>query len=134
MTQSSQPWEGILVGDASIAPYSSTEWAHFWALIHGTGTQFPNYGVLRGTGDGTYEPLFVKQTSVSSAAVEVELGAALVHGRLYESTAAETLSIGANASGNARIDTVILRVDFTAQTIRLAVKQGTPAASPARPS
>lgn len=132
MTQTSAPWDGILTGDAADAPYSSDEWAHYWAQLTGAGSIFPNYGIIPGTGDGTYEPLQVLQTSVASANVEAHPGTALVNGKLYENDAAETLAIAANASGNPRIDTVILRVDYTAQTIRLIVKQGTAAASPVR--
>lgn len=134
MTQSSKPWDGISVGDATEAPYSSNEWAHIWNILHGVGSFFPNYGIIPGTGDGTNDPLQVQQTTVASVNVEVQIGAALVNGKLYESAASELLAVGANASGNPRIDTVILRTDYTAQTVRLVVKQGTPAASPARPA
>lgn len=134
MTQTSSPWDGILLGDAANAPYSSNEWAHLWALLQGAGSFFPNYGILQGTGDGTNDPLQVRQTTVASTNVQVQIGAGLVNGKLYESNASELLAVGANASGNARIDTVILRTDYVAQTIRLIIKQGTPAASPARPT
>lgn len=133
MTQTSSPWDGLLVGDAADAPYTANEWARLWAKLSGMNpTLLPNYGVLAATGDGTYPPLFTR--AVSGATIETQIGAALVNGKLYENTAAVTLTVGANASGNARIDTVVLRVDYTAQTTRLVLKQGTPAASPARPS
>lgn len=135
MTETSQVWDGILTGDAGVvAPYSASEWAARQKLLHGQGTVFPNYGVLKGTGDGTYPPLQVQAKSPASTNIEVEIGAALVTGYLYQNTAALTFTIGANASGNPRIDTVILRVDFTAQTVRAVVKQGTPAGSPVAPS
>lgn len=134
MAETSQVWDGILVGDATVAPYSALEWAAREELLHDIGSVFPNYGVLKGTGGGTYPALGVQAKAVVSANVEVQIGAALVNGRLYENTAALTLAIGANASGNARIDTVVLRVDYVAQTIRAAVLQGTPAASPVRPT
>lgn len=134
MTEQSRHWDGVLTGDASLAPYSASEWADQERLEHGQGTIFPNYGILRGSGDGTYSTLRVQAKSPASANVELEIGAALVHGYLYENTAALTLAVGANASGNPRIDTLILRADFIAQTIRAVVKQGTPAVSPARPT
>lgn len=134
MAQSSKPWDGTSVGDAIEAPYSSNEWAHIWNALHGIGSVFPNYGYIPGTGDGTYEPLQVRQTTIASANVEIHIGAALVNGKLYESDATEQLAVGANASGNARIDTLVLRTDYTAQTIRQVIKQGTPAGSPVRPS
>lgn len=134
MTQSSKPWDGISVGDATEAPYSANEWAHIWNTLHGVGSVFPNYGIISGTGDGTNEPLQVQETTIPSVNVEVQIGAALVNGKLYESSAAELLAIGANVSGNPRIDTLILRVDYTAQAIRLIAKQGTPAGSPVAPA
>lgn len=132
MTQTSSPWDGLLVGDASAAPYSADEWAHFWALRHGAGSIFPDYGVLLGTGDTSYSPLFV--SAAGSANVNVNIGAALVNGKIYETDAAVSLTVGANASGNPRIDLVVLRTDYTAQTIRAVIKQGTPAVSPTVPA
>lgn len=46
----------------------------------------------------------------------------------------KALSVAANASGSPRIDSVILRKDTAAQTVRALVKQGTPAGSPVAPS
>lgn len=134
MTQYGLPFDGILTGDASVAPYSATEWARQWQLRHGVGSVFPNYGVFKGTGGTSYDPLSVQATNPVSANVEIQIGAALVNGRFYESTAAELLPVSANASGNPRIDTVILRIDYVAQTTRLVIKQGTPAASPVAPT
>lgn len=134
MAETSWVWDSTLIGDATNAPYSAAEWAALWNLLQGVGTNFGNYGVLKGTGPGTVEPLNVKQTTIASANIEVGVGSALVNGRLYQNSTTVTLTIGANASGNPRIDTVILRVDTVAQTVRLVVKQGSPAASPVRPS
>lgn len=134
MAEKSYVWDGLTVGDATEAPYSATEWAAQRNLLQGIGASFPNYGVLSGTGGGTYEPLAVLATNPASTNVEVRSGAAMVNGKLYESTATVTLAIAANASGNARIDTVVLRIDYTLQTTRAVVLQGTPAASPARPT
>lgn len=132
MTERSYVWDGQLIGDATIAPYDTSEWARIWRNL--TGGARVNYGVLKGTGDGTNEPLTVRATSPASKNVDVLQGAALVHGRLYETDATVTLAIAPNASGNPRIDLVILRADFVLQTVRLAVKQGTPAASPTPPT
>jgi len=134
MTETSQVWDGILTGDASLAPYSASEWADRTKLLKGLGATHPNYGVIAGTGDGNYPPLSVQAKSPVSANVEVKIGSALVDGYLYNNDAALTLAVGANASGNPRIDTVILRVDYVAQTVRAVVKQGTPAGSPVPPT
>lgn len=133
MTQVSAPQQGILVGDATEAPYSADEWSLIWSKINGFASR-ANYGVIFGYDNGTNFSLEVTQVTVASANVEVKQGAAQVTGTLYWSTATETLAIAANASGNARIDTVVLRKDYVAQTIRLVVRQGTPAASPVPPT
>lgn len=134
MTEYGLPFDGIVIGDASKAPYSAAEWARQWKLREGLGAAFPNYGVFAGSGNGTYQPLEVRATNPVSSNVEVQIGAGLIDGRFYETTAIVPLSINANVSGNSRIDTIVLRLDYVLQTVRLAVKQGTPAASPVRPT
>jgi hypothetical protein len=134
MTETSQVWDGILTGDASLAPYSASEWADRTKLLKGLGATYPNYGVIAGTGDGTYPALSVQAKSPASTNIEIKIGASLGDGYLYNNDAALTLTVGANASGSARIDTVILRVDYIAQTVRAVIKQGTPAGSPVHPT
>ena len=70
----------------------------------------------------------------SGRQVKAALGTAWVRGHYYVSTAEETLTIGANASGNPRIDTVVLKLDPTANSIVLAVVAGTAAAAPVPPT
>ncbi len=133
MTQNSSPWDGISVGDAANSPYSAAEWSHLWALLGGAGSGFPNYGILQGTGgSSTFDPLQV--SAAGGANVQVNIGAALVNGKLYETDAAVPLTVGANVSGNPRIDTVVLRADYIAQTVRPVIVQGTPAGSPVPPT
>lgn len=134
MTEYGLPFDGVLIGDATKAPYSAVEWARQWKLRHGSGVLLPNYGVFKGTGNGTYEALEVLETNPVSTNIEVQIGAGLIDGRFYETTAVVALPVNANASGNPRIDTVILRLDYVLQTVRLVVKQGTPGVSPVRPS
>lgn len=66
--------------------------------------------------------------------VDVTPGAALVKGIMFVSDALEELDIASNASGNPRIDSIILQRDLVAQTVRLVVSAGTPAATPAKPA
>jgi hypothetical protein len=61
-------------------------------------------------------------------------GAALVQGIAYLSDATEVITPAANASGNPRIDTIVVRADYALQTCRLTLIQGTPAASPSAPA
>jgi hypothetical protein len=65
--------------------------------------------------------------------VSVSAGQALVRGHFYISTAAETLSIGASGA-QPRIDSIILRLDPSANSIVLAVLAGTPGATPSAPT
>lgn len=130
--QISLPWDGISVGDSG--PFSSAEWAQGWRYLIGLASHRANVGVMLGSGDGGVEGLRVQPTTGPSANIEVTAGSALVNGTLFISDATETLAVTTNGSGNARIDTVILSKDFTAQTVRLVVKAGTPAASPVPPS
>jgi hypothetical protein len=66
--------------------------------------------------------------------VKVKSGAAWIQGHYFESDAEETLAIGAADASNPRIDRVIARLDWAANTIQLAVLQGTPATSPVAPA
>jgi hypothetical protein len=77
---------------------------------------------------------FAVSTNDSGLDVQVASGRAWIMGHFFESDAAETLAIGPNGSGNPRIDRVVIRLDWTANTIDLAVVAGTPAASPTAPA
>lgn len=80
------------------------------------------------------EGLAITANSPAAANVLVKPGAALVNGTNYYNSSDLTLSIAANASGNPRIDVIVLRKSFAAQTVRAVVLQGTPAASPTPPA
>ncbi len=129
MTERSLPWESVSVGDATLAPYNADEWSQGWARLLG----FPSradWGVIAGYDSGSAGSLAVRPTGPASKNVEVRIGAGIVQGTLYYTDATLVLPIADNSSGNGRIDTVILRKDYVLQTIRAAVKQGTPAATP----
>lgn len=130
MTESSRPWTGITTGDAG--PYSASNWWEAWQLL--LGADRANAGALHLSADMPNDGLEVTQTSPVSSAVTLGIGAALIDGAFYYNTAALNLTIAANGSGNPRIDTVVLRKDYTLQTVRAAVLQGTPAASPVPPT
>jgi hypothetical protein len=66
--------------------------------------------------------------------VKVKSGQAWMKGHFFQSDAEVILAIGTASSVNPRIDRVIIRVDWTANTIALAVLQGTPAVSPTPPA
>ncbi len=124
------PWQSTAPGDAG--PYSSGDFQDlFKYLFHALR---PNMGPIIDSGTAPSVGLQVQATNPVSTDIDVLPGAALVEGVFYVSDATETFTIAANLSGNARIDTVVLRKDYTAQTVRLAVLTGTPAGSPVPPS
>lgn len=134
MTELSRVWTGITVGDATDAPYSDSDWWNYEKYQDGYGASRANYGPFKGNGTTTTESLQVDPNSPAGQSVIVRVGSANVNGTVYTNDANLVLATAANASGNPRIDTVILRKDFAAQTIRAVVKQGTPAATPAPPA
>lgn len=132
MTERSIAWDGITTGDAG--PYSSADWALLWKYLIGTGASRANVGPFLDSGTTPNNGLKVQAQSPAAAAVDVLAGSAVVAGRFYLSDATEALVIAANASGNPRIDTVVLQADYSLQTVVLAVLQGTPAVSPTPPN
>lgn len=132
MSQSSAPWDGITTG--SSGPYSSADWSEIWKYMVGAGASHANVGPMLGSGTNPNNGLKVQAQSPASTSVDVLQGSALIAGRFYLSDATVALAIAANASGNPRIDTIILRADYGLQTVVLAVLQGTAAASPTPPA
>lgn len=133
MAQRSLPWEGITTGDAGA--YSDADWQALQRSVISL-AGFPNAGIVIGSANGSAElvGLDVTADSPASADVIVSPGGALVDGVAYMNDADVTFTIAANSSGNPRIDLIVLRRDATAQTVRLALLQGTPAASPGLPT
>lgn len=70
----------------------------------------------------------------SGMQIKVRAGQAQVRGHHWRSDGEVTKAIGANSSGNPRIDRVVLRLDPSANTLALAVLEGTPGASPSAPA
>lgn len=136
MTERSRFWNGTTPGDAG--PYSFADFIEvmqFAAAFGGDGSTNNNDSVLLGSGDGVFEPLSVVPASPAAASVRIAVGRAMVQGLYYENDAFLTKAIAANASGNPRIDTIVLQAQYGAvQTVRVVVKQGTPAASPVAPT
>jgi hypothetical protein len=132
MTEASRPWNGTVTGDAG--PYSDSDWQELYTGIIGYGAGRANNGVFLSSGTVPNDGLKVEATNPATTSVNVLRGAALIQGIAYLSDATEAFIIAANASGNPRIDTIVLQADYALQTVRLVVLQGTPAASPSAPS
>lgn len=128
MAETSYFWDGTTTGDATLAPYSQDEWALVMSKILGSDD------VVGFVSPGYLNELEVVQNSPAAANVLVRSGAAFVKGFNYENTADVTLTVAANASGNPRIDRVVLRISWSAKTVRLVILQGTAAATPSAPA
>jgi hypothetical protein len=113
MAQTSWPFENI---DTSETQFSQ------WARNIGE-------GVIVGKGL-ELEP-FADSTGLN---VKVKSGQALVRGHYYNSTAQETITVPAANATNPRIDLIVARLDPTANSIVLALVQGTPASTPTVPA
>lgn len=113
MAQSSFPFENV---DTSETQFSQ---------------MFRNFAAgVNGTPSGTE----LKVTSGTGLQVNVAAGQAMVRGHYYISTASEALTIAAANPTNPRIDSIVLTLDPTANSIVLAVVTGTPASSPVAPT
>lgn len=128
MTQDSRPWTGTTTGDSGA--YAASEWQQLHAYMIGVGGARANVGPFLGSGTSPNDGLKVQAKTPATTQIEVLIGSALVQGIEYLNDATVSFTIAGNASGNPRIDTVILRADYVAQTVRLAVLQGNPAGSP----
>ena len=114
MTQTSYPFDSINTTEA--------QYSQLFRRLQQTGVAGdPNSTDLKVTADS------------SGMNVKIAAGYAVVRGHFYKSDAVETITIAA-ASTNPRRDLIVLRLDPAANSIVLAVKQGTAAASPSDPS
>lgn len=123
MTEKSFFHEGATGGDAVYAPYSSKTFAELQHLLYGL--------------DGVFEQVVGYNLAVSPSAnltVSIARGSAMVGGILYISSAAETLTHHANTSGQPRMDRVVIRVNWTAKTGTLVIKNGIPGPVPEPPA
>lgn len=116
MTQSSYPFEN--------ADTNETQYSRLLRHL----TTHGRAGVNGIPGDNN-----LRVTAGTGMTVSVSSGQALVRGHFYTSTSAEVLSIAASGA-QPRIDSIILRLDPSVNSIVLAVLQGTPAATPSAPS
>lgn len=103
MAQSSWPFENI---DTSETQFSQ------WARNIGEGVK---------TGALNELEVFADSTGMQ---VKIRSGQALVRGHYYQNTSEVTLTLDAASSSNPRIDTVVLELDPSANTIKLVVVTG----------
>lgn len=118
MTETSLPWDGDSgsggVGDCG--PYSSGEWDDSWRVLFSTGEH-----AVEGVLTGVNNELSVYGTS---SPVTVSTGAAVVNGKFYINDTPKNVSVPTPVS-DTRIDRIVLRADYSAQTVRIARVAGT---------
>jgi hypothetical protein len=91
--------------------------------------------LFRATGPvQSYANGFLVYADSTGMQVKVKTGQAMVKGHYVESDAEEILAIAASNPSNPRIDLVVIRLNWTLNTIALAVLTGTAAGSPSAPA
>lgn len=118
MAEKSFPWDGATgsggVGDCG--PYSSNTWDDLYRCVFTT-DQHGSEGVLANLDD----ELLVSGTT---SPLGVAAGGAIVNGKFYRLDAATTVAVP-TPTGATRIDRIVLRANYTAQTIRVVRLAGT---------
>lgn len=125
MAEFSMWWTTGGAGDGS-ATYTRSDhamWAKVLASCNGLEGVAPNYlNKLAGT-----------VTALNT--VSINTGGALVDGKIYNNSSAVSVNIpSAVGGGNTRIDRIVARADWTAQTVRITRIAGTDAAVPTAPA
>lgn len=117
MTQTYYPFDSGSGANVTEAQWSKM--AQYWL----------NTGVIKGALNDLQ--VYADSTGLQ---VKVKSGRAWIQGHFFESDAEEVLAIASADATNPRIDRVIIRLDWTANTVQLAVLQGNPAVTPVAPA
>jgi len=115
MAETSRPWPGTVLGDCG--PYSATQWDDAWENMF-TQDNSDTEGVL----PGVLNELEVTNPAANTA--RVATGAALVKGKYYGNSANVDVNIP-TPSSDTRIDRIVLRSLWSAQTVRVTRIAGT---------
>lgn len=122
MAETSRPWDGTVTGDAG--PYSDDQWTDVWKTL--IGPTIASEGVFR-------SQLNELDLSGVASPVSINTGRALVDGSWYQSDSSVSVTIPTPAA-NPRVDRIVLRKSWAAQTIRITRIAGTETASPVPPA
>ncbi len=113
MVEQSRPWEGIATGDAG--PYTDDDWTDIWKALLGALAD-ADTGILSNV-------LNELETTGVATPLSVNTGVALVDGTYYTNGAAVSVAI-ATPAGATRVDRVVLRKSWAAQTVRITLVAG----------
>jgi hypothetical protein len=122
MTERSRPWDGTTTGDATEAPYdAATEWgALFRALVPGFEQSISKGGVVMGASG--FNDYVISTPSANVA--RVAPGRGWNQGTWHENDSNVDITIP-TPSVSTRIDRIVLRKSWAAQTVRLTRIAGT---------
>lgn len=125
MTEKSYLWTTGGAGDGA-STYTRADWSNIAKVLSSVRGDY-------GVGPGLESSMVGSVPSANT--VRIAPGGALVDGRPYFNDANLDVNIpSAVGAGNTRIDRVVLRADWTAQTVRVTRIAGVDAASPSAPS
>jgi hypothetical protein len=113
MAETSRFWDGTSTGDATAAPYdAATEFAGVLkSIIAAAALQPDEGGVLAGQ-------LNECATSGAATPISVAAGRAICYGTWYQADAAVSVAVP-SPGASTRIDRIVLRKDWAAQTVRV---------------
>lgn len=121
MTERSRVWDGTSTGDATESPYDApTEFARLFRYQFGFG-QMSNYGGVLNGASGFSD---LTPSNPSANTVRIASGVGWVYGTQYDSDANVDINIP-TPGVSTRIDRIVLRKSWAAQTIRLTRIAGT---------
>lgn len=125
MAESSFLWTTNGTGDGPSGGYTQAQWGKIAAIlasVHQNNKVGPNY-------------LNAFANSLSANTITVQSGGAVVDGKPYLNDANLGVNVpSAVGGGNTRIDRIVLRANWSAQTVRITRIAGTDAASPTAPA
>ncbi len=123
MAEISRPWDGTVTGDAG--PYSDDQWSDSWLSL--ISPLIASEGVF----DAQLNEL---DLSGVVTPVSIATGRALVDGTWYETNTVPVTVAIPTPGANPRVDRIVLRKNWAAQTIRITRIAGAEAASPVPPA
>lgn len=116
MAEKSFPWTANATGDGTSGGYTGLEWGEMWRRLFNRGNE-ASAGVVRGHGNEL-------AVSGTSSPVAVATGAGMVYGKHYYNDASLNLTVTTPVVGTTG-GHVILRLDWTAQTVRAVAVRNT---------
>lgn len=126
MAEISLLWTTDGTGDGSTAGYTQVHWGSIGQVLAACCG-------FEGVAPGYLNSLACTANGANTVAVNT--GGALVDGRPYVNGASVDVDVpSASGAGNTRIDRIVLRADWSAQTVRITRIAGTDAATPSAPS